>query len=122
LRTASKIKTRQRKINTEYHHCHYFICKKDSNNKKAIDCVHVWIYEVEASDYEPSNATNRYAKEISDCGQNISYKYTRQLRIQSLRQHILVFISWLPLRLRPVCFANIARFLSKEIKNKNIRK
>lgn len=64
--------------------CHYFICKKD-NNKKAIDCAHVRMYEVEARDYEPSNATNRYAKETSDCGQNISHKYTRQLRIQSLR-------------------------------------
>lgn len=71
--------------------CHYFICKKKDNNKKAIDCAHVRIYEVEARDYEPSNATNRYAKETSDCGQNISHKYTRQLRIQSLRQHILAF-------------------------------
>jgi hypothetical protein len=58
--------------------------KKDNSNKKAIDCAQVWIYEVEATDYEPFNATNRYAKETSDCGQNISYKYTRQLRIQSL--------------------------------------
>jgi len=40
---------------------------------------------VEAKDYEPSKATNRYAKETSDYGQNISHKYTRQLRIQSLK-------------------------------------